>query len=933
MKRRDFLRIMGAITGSTFLSSCGKKESSRKLVSYIMPPSDGTIPGIPYYYPSACGECPAGCGMTVKVREGWPIKLEGAKGHPVNEGGLCIRGQASLSRLYHPDRIKTPLVKEKRGKFSPVSWEKALETLKREMKHSREMALTNLYLSSRQTGTLSRLSAEFCEASGCQRLPFYEPYPHAAIREANRILHGIPELPRYRLEGTDFLLTIGADILETFVSPVSFAKQVSRERARAGFSWYHVEPHVSLTGMNADKRIVIEPMREAYLLTYLLASFSDGGRRKSSQLKNILSILPSLDTGLVSKKTGISKEVLRNMRDALLRSKRPLLIAGGVSTGQVLGIEVALLAGLVNWETEALGRQVDLGRGENYSSIGSLRDMDALSLSLSREKIGTLILSRTDPVSTLPPRMAFRENLGKAAFKVGFTDLMNETCEAMDLIFPLSHPLESWDDQEPRVGLVNLVKPVITPLHGTLGEGDILLRLMETASGKGEVDYKNYLYGEWKRRFGEKGTKELLSRGWIEYGGERGKASLDVEGARNFLKDISLEGKGEGPYLLMLPSIRTFDGRSEALPLLSEIPDPMTTISYGRWLSISKEKGKAKRIREKEIVSISTSGWSARVPVKFQEGLSRNVHMVYRDMLKDIPFGVEERSGEPLAFLGGLTVKGSGRKAKLPILSGSFSQSGRGIIPEPVHHEKEYRHHKDSIYPEHHHDVYRWSMAIDLDLCTGCSACVASCYIENNIPVVGRREHLKGREMSWLRIEPYFDGESGVEFVPMLCQQCHYAPCESVCPVYATYHNPEGLNVQVFNRCVGTRYCANNCPYKARRFNWFTYKRRKPLDKMVNPDILVRSHGVMEKCTFCIQRIRVAKDHAKDEKRKVGEGEVTTACAQSCPSDAITFGNLLDKNSRVYRLAKSERAYRVYEGLGTEPSVYYLKKRKYGNES
>jgi len=218
-------------------------------------------------------------------------------------------------------------------------------------------------------------------------------------------------------------------------------------------------------------------------------------------------------------------------------------------------------------------------------------------------------------------------------------------------------------------------------------------------------------------------------------------------------------------------------------------------------------------------------------------------------------------------------------------------------------------------------------MAIDLDSCIGCNACTAACYVENNIPIVGKDEHLLGREMSWIRIQPYFDETEQIQFVPMLCQHCDNAPCESVCPVYAAYHNPEGLNVQVYNRCVGTRYCANNCPYKVRRFNWFDHYLPEPLDKMYNPDISVRDRGIMEKCTFCIQRIRSAKDLAKDEKRLVQDGEVIPACAQTCPTNAITFGNLKDKTSQVFKLAQSEEAYRALEELGTEPAVNYLRKR------
>jgi Fe-S-cluster-containing dehydrogenase component len=287
---------------------------------------------------------------------------------------------------------------------------------------------------------------------------------------------------------------------------------------------------------------------------------------------------------------------------------------------------------------------------------------------------------------------------------------------------------------------------------------------------------------------------------------------------------------------------------------------------------------------------------------------------------------MDERTGESLCYLEDIKVEKTGEKFKLAILSGSLSQQGRGVIPNPNH--KEHYLERHSLYPEHQHPDYRWAMVIDLDLCIGCGACVAACYIENNVAIVGRERHVRGGEMSWIRIEPYYENGEGVHFLPMLCQHCDYAPCESVCPVYAPYHTPEGLNAQIYNRCVGTRYCSNNCPYKVRRFNWLKPPRPEPMDKMLNPEMWARPKGVMEKCTFCVQRIRFAKDKAKDENRKVQDGEIVPACAQTCPTNAIVFGNMKDENSRVYQLAHSERVFRVFEQLGTEPGIYYLQRKK-----
>jgi molybdopterin-containing oxidoreductase family iron-sulfur binding subunit len=301
------------------------------------------------------------------------------------------------------------------------------------------------------------------------------------------------------------------------------------------------------------------------------------------------------------------------------------------------------------------------------------------------------------------------------------------------------------------------------------------------------------------------------------------------------------------------------------------------------------------------------------------------------------PLGVEGRSGDLVASFHGVSVIKTGKRIALPILSGSLSQEGRGVVPSlgeadghgeghGGHHGEEGHDGHPTFYPDNPYPEYRWGMAIDLDLCVGCSACASACYVENNVPVVGPELHLNGREMSWIRIEPFYE-EDDAELQPMLCQHCSNAPCETVCPVFATYHSTEGINAQVYNRCVGTRYCANNCPYKVRRFNWLDYRRSTVMNTTRNPAVSIRGKGVMEKCTFCVQRIRESRDHAKDELRQIQDGEVTPACAQTCPTNAITFGNLLDENSEVHKWASSDRAYRVFDHLGTAPGVHYLKSK------
>jgi molybdopterin-containing oxidoreductase family iron-sulfur binding subunit len=422
-------------------------------------------------------------------------------------------------------------------------------------------------------------------------------------------------------------------------------------------------------------------------------------------------------------------------------------------------------------------------------------------------------------------------------------------------------------------------------------------------------------------------VERLLDQGYITRRSAGPDVALDTASTEAFLRTIRYADALVKPVLYYCPSIRAFDGRSADIPLLHEIPDPLTTITYGGWVSVSDGTAQEMGLADKDEVALSSAGWTEELPVKIQPGLPRGVMMVQRGAVAPPPMAIDPRSGEPIVQFAEVAIQKTGKRIALPVLAGSQSQEGRGVIPEPKHNGDKHHEHDATMYPDNEYKEYRWGMAIDLDLCIGCSACTAACYIENNVPIVGPEEHLKGREMSWIRIEPFYGDSGASDFQPMLCQHCENAPCESVCPVFATYHNPEGLNAQVYNRCVGTRYCSNNCPYKVRRFNWFDFRRPTELNHTHNPAVSVRGRGVMEKCTFCVQRIRAARDQAKDEKRQITDGEVTPACAQTCPTEAIAFGSLLDIGSKVHELSKSDRSYRVFEHLGTGPAVYYLRKK------
>ncbi len=949
MNRRDFIKLLGVTSGGSLVASCDLQKKTEKLIPYLVPPEEDIIPGQAIYYNTTCAECPAHCGVTAKVHDKihenehrlFPTKLEGVAGHPINDGTLCVRGQASLTRLYHLSRLKSPMQRNAEGNFIAINWETALNRISDGLAQAKAQNKSNVYLSGRTTGTLLELIDEFCQKTEVERLPEYEALNHAAIREANRLLFEQPDIPSYHIEKADFLLTMGADILETFVSPVSHSLQFGRAKKRGEFHWFHVEPAVSITGLAANERFVLLPESETYLLAYLLQSILRQSKAKEKLPAKLIELLPNPGGQEVAGKTGLSVEQIQRIFEHLSRARNPLLIAGGVATGNASGLSAALLAGLIQWTLGMTDLVVDFSESQGYARLGSLRDVEGLGNRLAEGKVGVVFIANTDPVKTLPATLDFGNKLRQATLRIGISDMITETMKECDIILPLSHYLESWGDAEPRRGLRALMQPVLDPLYDTASEGDILLRLIQMQTSQPNTQtYQEYLLQRWKQHFNETQFEEFLRRGFVSSSAAKTRIALKEDRAEVIGQAIKLPVDVKMPALQIVPSVRSFDGRSRVLSLLQEIPDPLTTISYGEWISVSAEMAVQHQLHDLDEIEVGAMDWTVKLPVRIQAGLPSDLCMVQRDLLPKIPGGMDSASGEHISLISGITIRKTGQRIAIPILSGAPNPNQSHRKQDQEHEqeqEKEHEHEGNEIakpaqmYKEHTHKDYRWAMAIDLNVCTGCSACVAACYLENNIPIVGRQLHLKGREMSWISIRPEQQEDEQTSFVPMLCQHCDHAPCEAVCPTFAAYHTPEGLNAQIYNRCVGTRYCANNCPYKVRRFNWFDHNPQpEPVKFIHNPDVSLRGRGVMEKCTFCVQRIRAAKDHAKDEGRPVQDGEVIPACAQSCPTQAIVFGNILDPESSVAKLSRSQGAFRVLEKLNTEPAVRYIKKEREG---
>jgi anaerobic selenocysteine-containing dehydrogenase/Fe-S-cluster-containing dehydrogenase component len=992
LKRRDFLKILGLSGASTGLVGCAQ-EPAKKLIPYLVQPEE-IIPGVPSWYASACRECPSGCGIHAKVREGRPIKVEGNPDHPVNAGRLCARGQASLQGLYNPDRITSPLRRvEGTDEFEPISWDEAESVLTGQLRTMRSEGRADwVYLiSDGAAGTLDRLFDEWMAAIGSPNRVIHESFDVEPAREANRLTFGLAEIPRYQLDEADLIVSFGAGFLETWVSPVQYARLFSASQSfrdgRKG-RFIHIGPRLSLTGSNADEWVsagATGAMLMALAMARVLVAEGHAGARGAAVRPLVEPFTPER----VAEAARVEPEKIERLAHEFADAPSSVALPPGVEGTDRNATAAHAAVNLLNYAAGNVGRTVRFGPNVVRRRPASVRRLQEMVETMRGGGVQLLLLHGTDPVHTLPAALGFAEALASVDMVVSFSSCLDETAARADLILPDHTPLESWGDHEPEVGVRTLMQPTIEPLFETKGTGDVLLSLAARLGGDvagtfDQQDYHAYLRDAWRAVQGELAPgadfeefwRAALSRGgvWRQVGTQTVTLNSAVAGV-NF-DEPTLDGDASHPYtLLAYPSPNLYDGRGANRPWLQELPDPVTKVVWNSWVEIHPVVADRLGVGTGDLVAVSSPHGQIEAPAFVYHGIRQDTvaipigqgHEHYgrwargrgANPLALLPAATDEASGGTAWLSTQVALTATGERVTLVSTQGSHDDHGREIaevigVPAAVAAEEQAREEMErepGALVEASEDAdpkspYRWGMAIDLSSCIGCSACVTACYAENNIPVVGEARCAEGREMAWLRVERYYEqvleGEHGsghdgsqedpsesaaprVVHLPMMCQQCGNAPCEPVCPVYATYHNPEGLNIQVYNRCVGTRYCSNNCPYKVRRFEWFDYEFPFPLNLQLNPDVTVREKGVMEKCTFCVQRIMKARADANAVGRDVSDGEVTTACAQTCPAEAIVFGNLRDPNSRVSRLARNGRAYHVLGELNTRPAVTYLK--------
>ncbi|MCI0548336.1 MAG: molybdopterin-dependent oxidoreductase [Candidatus Rokubacteria bacterium] len=971
--RRSFFKIV-ATSGAT-AATAGCNRSASELLPFVVPP-ENIVPGVASYFATVCRECPAGCGVLAKNREGRIIKLEGNPDHPGSAGALCIRGQAALQGLYHPDRYRTALVGGK-----PAAWEEAerqvaekLAALVKAGQGRRIAVLTGL-----ESGSVARLLDEWVKALGARPRVAYEPLAHESIRAANRITFGRDAIPHHAIEDAGYLLSFGADFLETWLSPLGYSTAFARMHAfghgKAGM-FVHVEPRQSMTASNADEWVRNTPGTEALLALAMLRVILDEGlQAPGADPKALAPAAQGVTLAAAAAASGVPEKDIKRIAHDFAASRSGLALGGSTTAAGSSATALQVAVNLLNSAVGAIGTRVRFGADAALGKANPYADVLALVQAMSRGEIEVLIVAGPNPAYSLPPKAGFAEAAAKVPMVVSLRNRPDETTSRASVVLPALHWLESWGDAASRDGVVGLMQPTMGPVQidGKPVEGknigDIFLALgrgaLGTEVGKGPLPWEStqgLVRQDWAARAKEAGQgadaywEQALRRGgvWREVGSV--PVSVRPEAGRVAAAAATLEGNGHA--LLIFPSIRFYDGRSADSAWLQEVPDVMTQVAWDGWVEIPAETAKRLGVERGDIVSLTSPHGKIELPAWPSESLHPEAVAVAMGEGHRFEGAYARARGlntgaNPMELLGPtpdpasgglpyLAVKialaRTGARRPLAIPQATFDQDDRelaqhlslqaarelelrGKPPEHASHP--------SMYPPLKYPEHRWGMSVDLDKCTGCQACVVACSAENNVPVVGREQVAYGRAQNWIRLERWAEGPAAHPeniFLPMFCQHCAVAPCEPVCPVYAAYHTDEGLNAQVYNRCVGTRYCGNNCPYHVRRFNWFYYTWPDPLNIQLNPDVTVRQLGVMEKCTMCLQRIIKGKNDARDQGRPVADGEIKTACQQTCPTTAITFGDLKDGQAAVSKLSASPRGYHVLEELGTRPAVTYLKK-------
>ncbi|HLG35130.1 MAG TPA: TAT-variant-translocated molybdopterin oxidoreductase [Bacteroidia bacterium] len=954
--RRDFLKFMGFSVAAATLAAC--ETPIVKSIPYIIKPEEIT-PGIANWYASTFWDGYDYCPVVVKTREGRPIKIEGNDKSLITGGGTSARVQASVLSLYDTARLKTPF-----ANGAPASWENIDAAVSKKLadiaaKNGKIRILSSTIISPSTKKIIEEFTKKY---PGTQHVT-YDSISCSGIIKANKESFETAAIPSYRFDKADVIVSFGADFLANWISPIEFAGQYAAGRKldngkKKMSKHIQFEANLSLTGSNADKRYMMKPSQAGVAIANL---YNAVARMTGAVTLNV----PD---------AGELKNAIEDTAKQLVAAKGKSLVVAKSNMASVQNIVNG-----INVLLESYGSTINLAE-PCMTRQGNDDAIKNLWKELIDGEVSALLIYNCNPCYTLPDADKFTTALKKVELTVSFSDRSDETAGNCHFICPDNHYLESWGDAEAKKGYYSFSQPTIAPLFSTRQFAESMLLW----SGAGN-NYHEYLksFGEnvngWESKLKE-GVHEMLSQEStaIKFMSEVLSASASI---------VSTMKSSGGLELILYEKTGIGNGNQANNPWLQELPDPVSKVTWDNYLCVSPKDAREKGWNNNNVVTLKANGVAMDVPVYVQPGQTpgtvalalgygrKNCGKV-ADGVGVNAFAFSRITSEGIMYWSNCDVAKStkddymlaatqlhhtmmGRKIVKETMLENFirkSDSGNEELLIPIHdgeEKKKLSPDKVNLWDSFETPNHRWGMSIDLNSCIGCGACVVACTAENNVPVVGKDEIARSREMHWIRIDRYYTSDAAegdlsameqpsdnpqVVFQPVMCQHCNHAPCETVCPVVATTHSSEGLNQMAYNRCIGTRYCANNCPYKVRRFNWFEYTTnskftdvnpsQSELGRMVlNPDVVVRARGVMEKCSMCIQRIQETKLNAKKESRKIADGEIKTACLQACPTHAITFGDYNIAGSEINKMWKpEERSYHLLEELDVQPNVFYQTK-------
>lgn len=1003
--RRNFITATGA--ASVFLAATGCRDPEKKVIPYHAQPEE-LIPGNPIYYSSIDGS--GENGLLVKTHEGRPIRVDGNPHHAVNAGKLDAVGNASIIDLYDPDRIRHPGLVTK-GKIKKASWAGIYEKTANELKIAGSGAL---WVTRPIHGKAQQqLAREFLKAfPGMQHIEV-DPTGSDHVAASQQACYGKYEVPVLRYDQAKVIVSLGYDFLSESPNAIETARRFAQaKRVKNGHMARVVtfEPYLSMTGANSDERFRVRPSQLADIASALAAKILMLKGSASELMAKSLDVVEKechLTSGSLQ---ALAEELFKHKGESLV-------VAGGSVAQSAFGEALLNAVNLINSVLGNDGVTVGYGDGALLHVAGTPGAIEKISQLTSSGKAKAILFQDVDLLYLAGKNSGLAEALSKVPFRAGLFSHMHRTAQACQMIMPTLHTLESWNDAEPRKGLYALGQPTIKPLWDNKARQDSLLALIKQVGGQSTKDnWHDFIKDVWSKQVYngnvlaagfEDFWKSALREGVYDPGAEsRERERVPRVMNPAAIKSIAAsKGAVEGDEVVLHRTAMHGTGESMNNPWLLEAPDAISKISWDNYASVSMATAKKKGYKEGQILSIRTEAGSLEVPVHVQPGVADGVYAVSlgwgNPEIGHVAKGPEMTSvGSDASSLApavnGVSVyagikikkiKNTGRSTTLACVQGhqyltdstmrATGEENRKVVQDTTIEEFNHGDPHGWQIPYHAptnismwrkqfpYAKRKWQMVIDTNTCTGCNACTISCQAENNIPCVGKDEIIINREMHWMRIDRYYTPKDGdyskvensdeVDVInqPLPCQHCDNAPCEIVCPVLATTHSEEGVNTQTYNRCVGTRYCANNCPYKVRRYNWYDYteyraglhgsgnplrrflrslnediddKLQYPLMMQFNPDVTVRSRGVMEKCNFCVHKIRRWNTDEAKLGRTLPESEKQTACQQACPADAISFGNILDKTTRVHKETHQKGAYKVLAELNAQPAVTYLTK-------